>query len=98
MPSKILNYLHNTGQYLHTVAIGFDQLGAAILFNRNDLTISSLSGLVLNNNYTQLNLNKYQIFFLKGIGKSLNLFFKNHTSGAIVADNARANSTINLTK
>lgn len=34
------------GTYAYRVLIGLDRLGAALLFNRNDITISTLCGLV----------------------------------------------------
>lgn len=87
--------------YLLSILIGIDQLGAAILFNRNDFTISSLAGIVLNvkvdpswqEEIAALKLSTWQIKVLLGIGTALNFFFPQHCQKAIASDLARATST-----
>lgn len=82
--------------YSHNVLIGLDQLGAAIFFNRNDLTISSLCGLVLLDDrwIAILKLSSWQVKTLKVLGRVLNWIQANHCPNAILGDQARANFTL----
>jgi hypothetical protein len=84
--------------YLHSVLIGLDQFGAALFFNRNDITISSICGLVLNNDYDSLKLHRWQVVGCRYLGKLLNLISTNHCNEAILGDFDRAFDTIKLTE
>lgn len=84
--------------YLKAVALGLDDLGAAILLNRNDLSISAACGLVRKSSAQGLTLHTWQTIFLKGVGTALDFFWPGHCEGAIGGDINRANSTIALLK
>lgn len=91
-------------KYFQTVMIGLDQLGAAILFNRNDFTISSLCGIVRNakvrpGGIEALKLSPWQRTVLEKLGVALNwVTRKNHCQDAIISDLARSTSTSILLK
>ena len=82
--------------YVHTVLVAIDQLGAALLFNRDDTTISSLCGLTRrmdrgdkaarNLIYLRLALRDWQIGFLRTTGRALERFWPGHCEAAIKAD------------
>lgn len=82
--------------YAHTVLVAADQLGAAILFGRDDVTISSLCGLVRrmgrgdkqarNLVYLGLALRDWQIGLLRTAGRALERFWPGHYEGAMAAD------------
>lgn len=84
--------------YVLSLLIGLDQLGAALFFNRNDFTISSLSGICLNSEIdpswlkeiATLKLSPGQVKLLKVLAKILNKIQANHCSKAIASDLARA--------
>lgn len=80
--------------YVHNVLIGLDQLGAAILFNRNDLTISTMCDMVLKGDDAPLELHGWQRAFLKWLGPVLNKIQADHCGQARLGDEARANSTL----
>jgi hypothetical protein len=82
--------------YLKTVALGLDDLGAAILLGRNDLCISAACGLVIKRNADKLKLSVWQLKFLTVVGAQLDHYFPGHCEGAIGGDIARANSTLQL--
>lgn len=85
--------------YVHTVLVAIDQTAAAVLFNRDDVTISSLCGLVRRmdaGNHTAdftlhvaLQLRPWQIGFLRFTGMALEKFWPGHCEGAISSDVAR---------
>lgn len=85
--------------YVHTVLVAIDQTAAAVLFNRDDVTISSLCGLVRRmdaGNHTAdftlhvaLQLRPWQIGFLRFTGTALEKFWPGHCEGAISSDVAR---------
>lgn len=85
--------------YVHTVLVAIDQTAAAVLFNRDDVTISSLCGLVRrmdrgdkqarNLVYLGLALRDWQIGFLRFTGAALEKFWPGHCEAAIKADIAR---------
>lgn len=84
--------------YLKAVALAVDDLGAAVLLNRNDLCISAACGLVRTGHASGLQLHRWQTIFLKGVGTALDFFWPGHCEGAIGGDINRANSTIALLK
>jgi hypothetical protein len=82
--------------YFKAVMLGLDDWGAAILLNRNDLSISAACGLVRTAHATGLQLHAWQKVFLTGVGAALDFFWAGHCEGAIVGDINRANSTLAL--
>jgi hypothetical protein len=80
--------------YSHTVALGVDRLGAALVFNQPDITISSLCWIVLNGEklkiaedaLVELKLWRWQRFALKWIGHGLEYFWPGHTEAARLGD------------
>lgn len=82
--------------YLKTVALGLDDLGAAILLNRNDLCISAACGLVRAGQDAPLKLHGWQRMFLRAVGDALDYFWPGHCGGAIGGDVKRASSTLAL--
>ena len=84
--------------YLKAVALGLDDMGAAILLNRNDLCISAACGLVRTGHASGLQLHSWQRIFLTGVGTALDFFWPGHCEGAIGGDINRANSTLALLK
>lgn len=84
--------------YLKAVMLAVDDLGAAVLLNRNDLCISAACGLVRSGHSSGLQLHRWQTIFLRVVGAALDYFFLNHCEGAIQGDINRANSTIALLK
>lgn len=82
--------------YLKTVALGIDDLGAAILLNRNDLCISAACGLVREGRAASLALHGWKKIFLWAVGATLDRVFPKHCEGAIGGDIRRANSTLKL--
>lgn len=82
--------------YFKAVMLAVDDLGAAILLNRNDLCISAACGLVRTGHASGLQLHAWQRIFLKGVGAALDFFWPGHCEGAIGGDINRANSTLAL--
>lgn len=92
--------------YAHNVLVAVDSFLAALFFNRPDLTISALCGIVLRAKVDGgewqwrvervLKFNRWQIWILRGIGYALNLTFRNHCEAARVSDLTRAASTLKL--
>lgn len=84
--------------YAHTVLVGLDDLGAAILFNRDDVTISSLCGLQRradagkDQRIQWLDLHGWQVGFLRGLWYVLEWIKRGHCEAAITADRARGAS------
>lgn len=82
--------------YLRTAAVGFDEFVAALLLDRNDLTISSACGLVRRGPAAAapMQLHEWQVVFLRVVGAALDYFFPGHCEGAIRSDISRANSSL----
>lgn len=88
-----------TRTYLHTVAIGVDDLGAALFLNRNDCTISTACDLVrkmdggnkVARNVVMLTFafHDWQIRALRRIGVGLERLSPGHCDRARLADIAR---------
>lgn len=76
--------------YSHTVALAIDRLGAALLFNEPDITISSLAWIVRNAGalkiaeeaLPRLKLAAWQRFALEQIGNGLEHFWPGHLDAA----------------
>ena len=87
-----------TKTYTHTIAIGLDDLGAAVLFNRNDITISSLCWMQrqadegdpkVTAKLATLGLRPWQHGFLRNVGDMLEAIRPGHCDRARLADMAR---------
>jgi hypothetical protein len=87
--------------YLHSVLIGLDDFGAALLFNRNDVTISAMCRVVqlvdrkdpaAEAVLQRLALYPAQVFFLRWVGRGLTLIKRHHCAKALVADMQRASA------
>lgn len=74
--------------YTHTIAIGVDMLTASVLWNRSDVTVSSLCGLEL--------LKPSGVWSLRALGRLLNKLQANHCELAIQADILRAQRALRL--
>ncbi|MDE2105201.1 MAG: hypothetical protein KGL39_48700 [Patescibacteria group bacterium] len=85
--------------YLHTVAIGIDDLAAALFLNRNDMTVSTACDLVrkmYGGNkvardlvYLTFGFRNWQIVALHRIGAGLERLQPGHCNAARLADIAR---------
>ncbi len=91
--------------YSHNVLIALDCLGAALLFNRNDVTISTLCRIVQLSDakaahaawqLSALGLRPCQVTFLRWLGPFLDDLQKNHCAEALQGDVQRANSIKSL--
>lgn len=80
--------------YVLTVLIGIDQLGSAVFFGRNDITISALCGLALEGKPDILGFPLWKMKTLRVLGRILNKIQKGHCLSAIKSDKARATSTL----
>ena len=87
--------------YLHSVLVGLDDFGAAVLFNRNDVTISTMCRVVqlvdrkvavAESVLKRLALHPWQVFFLRWVGRGLTLIKRHHCAKALVADMGRASA------
>lgn len=80
--------------YSHTVALGVDRLGAALIFNQPDITISSLCWIVRNAAHLKiaedalpvLKLAPWQSWLLWRIGDGLEYFWPGHCEQARLGD------------
>ncbi|MDE2106209.1 MAG: hypothetical protein KGL39_53815, partial [Patescibacteria group bacterium] len=84
--------------YLHTVAVALDDLGASLLFNLDDTTISALCGVQrradagdarASGALATLHLRPWQHAFLRVVGRLLEWIKPGHCERAIAADLAR---------
>lgn len=98
--------------YAHTSLIAFDQFCAAMIFNRADITVSSLCWIVLAANgnvksvprsndaanaLNSLDLSNWQLELLEAIGERfLELFWPGHCVGAARSDRDRGGSAVSL--
>lgn len=84
--------------YSHNMLLALDMWGAAVFWNRPDITISSMCGLVMladqhaewRPNVEGLKLYRWQIAVLRFLGPILNRIQANHCQLAIYADIQRA--------
>ena len=75
--------------YTHTVLLGIDRLGAAIIYNEPDITISSLCWIVRfgsDAQRNQLKLYGWQSASLRAIGAGLEYFWPGHCARARTGD------------
>lgn len=84
--------------YSHNVLVGLDMFGAALLFNRDDLTISTMCDMVMKGDDASLKLHGWQRAFLAWLGPVLNKIQADHCGQARLGDIARAESTLKVLK
>lgn len=92
--------------YLKTTAVGFDMWCAGIFFDQDDVTVSSICGLVRrmdkgdktarNLVMFTLQLHDWQIGACRKIGAQLERYWPGHCEAAIAADILRAKRAISL--
>ena len=84
--------------YLHTLAVAIDDAAAAVLFNRDDVTISALCGIErfarqghagAAGRLETLKLYRWQGWLLRGTGNVLEALFPGHLLRAILSDRLR---------
>lgn len=80
--------------YSHNVLIGLDMFGASLLFNRNDLTISTMCCMVMTGQDKSLKLAGWQHAILSWLGPVLNKIQAGHCEQARDGDISRAESTL----
>lgn len=73
--------------YTHTIAVSIDVLTASIVWNDNDVCVSSLAGLALRAKRSG---------FLAWLGRLLNKIQANHCELSIAGDIARCQAAIKL--
>jgi hypothetical protein len=78
--------------YLHTLLVALDQFGAAVFFNRADLTVSAMCWLVRKGRTEDLRPGRWQTWLLVHIGNVLEWVQPGHLEAARVGDLIRANS------
>jgi len=98
------------GTYAYRVLIGLDRLGAALLFNRNDITISTLCGLVQLADSARpdrkhafrlvlsFGLHPLQLWLLRQLSYVLDKIQRNHCQLAIEGDLQTAHSIASMLK
>lgn len=83
--------------YFHNQLVELDRAFAALVFNRPDVTISSLCWLVRTHTVAQVRaripLHTWQLYLLAAIGTVLEDFWPGHCFAARNADIARASLT-----
>lgn len=82
------------GTYSHTVLIAVDQFAAAVIFNRADLTVSTMCWMVATGNDSSLKLSTWQRWSLVKLGPVLNRIQTNHCALSADGDRLRARSTL----
>ncbi len=94
-----------TRTYLHNVLVGLDAWGAAVFFNRNDVTISTMCRIVQLYDakdadavavVTHMNLHDWQIGVLRRLAVGLNEIQPNHCELARQGDIERAQRILAL--
>lgn len=80
--------------YSHNLLLALDMYAAAVVFNRPDLTISTMCWMVATGNDQSLKLWKWQRAILIWLGPKLDKIQANHCKEAAYADRSRAWSTI----
>lgn len=84
--------------YPHTVLIAVDQFAAAVIFNRPDLTVSTMCWMVRSGNDASLKLAGWQRLSLTLIGDGLEKFWPGHCASASQGDLDRAQLTVESLK
>jgi len=98
--------------YVHTVLLGLDMFGAAVLFNQTDITISSMCRLqqmadyesiagkqydgTWTQRYDSLKLWRWQHLFLRVLAIGLDKLQTAHCEGARCGDINRANRALKI--
>lgn len=82
--------------YVYSILIALDDFGAALLFNRNDCTISSLCRLAQLDKLAPLKLSAWQVSFLKRLAPMLDRMQANHCEIARLEDIRRGNAMAEL--
>ncbi len=80
--------------WFHGLLVSLDELGAAILYNRTDTTISSLCRLAQLELLGRVEASRWQAWSLTNLAPLLDRIQANHCEKARLADLARAESTI----
>lgn len=80
--------------YSHNLLIALDQFAAAVIFNRPDLTISTMCWMVHNGKCAELKLSAWQHAFLMWLGPLLNKVQTNHMELSRQGDYERAQNTV----
>lgn len=98
------------GTYSYRVLIGLDRLGAAVFFNRNDITISTLCGLVQLADSARpdrkrafrlvlsFGLRPVQLWLLRQLTYVLDKIQHNHCQLAVQGDLQTAQSIVDMLK
>lgn len=82
---------------MHNTLVAFDMWCAAVFFNVDDVTVSSLCGLARRGPLpTQLKFAAWQVKALGLIGAGLEFFWPGHCEEAIASDIARGSSAAAL--
>jgi hypothetical protein len=84
--------------YSHNFLIALDSFAAAVVFNRPDLTVSTMCWMVMTGNDASLKLWGWQRWILVTLGPWLNDIQANHCALAAAGDRERAQSTIEALK
>lgn len=84
--------------YSHNFLIALDSFAAAVVFNRPDLTVSTMCWMVMTGNDQSLKLNSAQRWILVKLGPWLNDIQTNHCELAAYGDRDRAQSTLDALK
>lgn len=84
--------------FAHNFLIGFDDWGAALLFNQNDISISTLTRMVEMGTDAPLKLYKWQKRLLSWIGPKLDQIQEHHREMALEGDVQRAIRVIQMMK
>jgi hypothetical protein len=84
--------------YTHTLLIALDQFAAAVIFNRPDLTISTMCWMVMTGNDAKLKLDAWQRWILVKLGPILDKIQTNHCEKAKNGDRHRAWATLIATR
>lgn len=79
--------------YSHEFLLALDLWAAGVFFNKNGITVSTLSGIVRDGKDAPLKLYGWQRAFLKWLAPRLS---EAHTTAALAADIARAKLALQL--
>lgn len=83
------------GTYSHNFLLALDMWAAMVVFNRPDLTVSTMCWMVASGNDQSLKLWKWQRAILVWLGPKLDKIQAHHCEGAAFADYDRAQATMN---
>ena len=83
-----------TRTYVHNVLLGLDDLGAAIVFNRNDCSISAICRLAQLGQLDRVKASRWQAWILTHLAPILDWIQASHCELARQGEIERAKSTI----